>query len=220
MSRLIDDGFNAHWVKKAVFEGIMEIPVIHKPAKIYIPKNLVPFSCRNRCTGYEEIVCFYEHDAKFYEFINHPDKYIGDLKKFAGVISPDASVYIDMPLCLQITDVYFNRALGHYLQQQGMYVIPNIRWGDERTYTTCELPEKIAFLGVEKESIVAVGSYGQIHGKEAKRHFKQGLAAMLEELEPKIVLVYGSLSDEIFNDFTGVTDFVQYDDWITRQKNR
>ena len=32
-----------------------------------------------------------------------------------------------------------NRAVGHYLQSQGLYVIPNIRWGDERSFTTVEL---------------------------------------------------------------------------------
>ncbi|MBQ8094277.1 MAG: DUF4417 domain-containing protein [Clostridia bacterium] len=48
-----------------------------------------------------------------------------------------------------------NRAIGHHLQQNGLYVVPNIRWGDERSYTTSVLPEKVAFLGVEKHCIVS-----------------------------------------------------------------
>ena len=37
--------------------------------------------------------------------------------------------------------------LHHYMQRQGLYVIPNVRWGDERTYTCEYLPEPLAFLG-------------------------------------------------------------------------
>ena len=54
-----------------------------------------------------------------------------------------------------------NRAVGCYLQSHGVYVIPNVRWGDERSYTTVELPEKFAFLGVPKNSIVSIGTYGR-----------------------------------------------------------
>lgn len=140
------DGFNYQWVASALMDGIFEIPIIKREERFVLPERLVPFSCRNRDSGQESLICFYEADKRFSDFILHPDQYIGDLKKFAGIISVDASLYVDMPLCLQIADVYFNRALGHYLQEQGMYVVPNIRWGDERTFTTCVLPEKVAFL--------------------------------------------------------------------------
>lgn len=217
MNYIIDDGYRADWVKNAFFDGIFEIPIIKKQ-RDYIPKNLVPFTMRNKTTGKEEILCFYEKDEKFLDLINNPEEYIGDLKKFKGVISVDASLYIDMPLILQITNVYFNRAIGHYLQEKGIFVIPNIRWGDERTYTTKELPEKIAFLGVEKHSIVAIGSFGQIKSKEDKFYFREGLASMLDELNPSIVLVYGNMSPKIFNDFLDKATFVFYEDWISRKK--
>lgn len=46
-----------------------------------------------------------------------------------------------------------NPAIAHYLQKKGVYVIPNVRWGDERTYTTEVFPEPLAFMGFEKHSI-------------------------------------------------------------------
>jgi len=52
---------------------------------------------------------------------------------------------VDAPLCVQIVDIYLNRAVGYYFSQQGIYVVPNIRWGDERTYTSDYLGEKVAF---------------------------------------------------------------------------
>lgn len=218
MQKTINDGFRADWVENAQFSGIMEIPIIRKQNIIEIPKHLVPFSVRNRVDGNGEILCFYEYDDNFSNFITNPDEFIGDLEKFNGIISPDCSLFIDMPLCLQIADVYFNRAVGHYLQEKGFTVIPNIRWGDERTYTTCELPEKIAFLGVEKHSIVAIGEYGQIRSAEDKRLFREGLIAMLDELEPEMVIVYGKMSKHIFDDLLSRTKFVFYEDWISLKK--
>lgn len=215
---VIDDGFRADLVRSAEFKGIFEIPYINPPRKIILPKDTIPFSLMNRSKNYNEFVVFYEHDARFTDIITFTDRYLDDLKKFPGVISPDCSLYRDMPLVLQIANTYMNRAIGHYLQIHGIYVIPNVRWGDERSYTTSILPEKFAFIGIPKHSIVSVGTYGCIQSRENKRYFREGLIAMLDELEPEYVLVYGSMPDEIFADLMERTTFVQYKDWISKKK--
>lgn len=218
IKNLIDDGFRADLVKNATFDGLLEIPSIKKNKAIIIPKDTIPFSLMNQTKDYSEFVIFYEHDIKFADLLLVTDEYIDQLSNFQGVISPDCSLYRDMPLVLQIANTYMSRAIGHYLQQQGIYVIPNVRWGDERSYTTCELPEKFAFLGLPKHSIVSIGTYGCIRCKINKYYFKEGLKAMLEELEPEVVIVYGSMPDSIFGEFKGKTKFVQYNDWITKKK--
>ena len=219
MKLIIDDGFRADLVKDAFFEGAMEIPIIKKPEKIVIPEALIPFSKRKRSNEHKEAIHFYEHDRVFAPLIMDVEKYLDEIKRFPAVISPDCSFYVDMPLCLQIANTYMNRAIGAYLQSKGIYVIPNVRWGDERSYTTCELPEKFAFLGIEKHSIVSIGTYGCIQGKEYRRYFYEGLKAMLEELEPKVVLVYGAMPDDIFEEVKKTTEFVQYYDWISSKKS-
>ena len=216
--KLIDDGFRADLVETAFFDGNLEIPVIKKPDKIIIPDGMVPFSKRKADKEHKNFVCFYEHDLMFRDCLTATDKYLDELSKYPGIISPDCSLYIDMPLCLQIVNVYMNRAVGHYLQSKGLYVIPNIRWGDERTYTTIELPEKIAFLGAPKHSILSVGTYGCVKSKEAKFYFREGLVAMLDELEPEVVLVYGSMPRQIFEGLKNRARFVNYPDWITYKK--
>ena len=215
---LIDDGFRADLVETAFFDGVFEIPEIEKPDEIIIPDGLVPFSKRKADKEHKNFVCFYEHDLRFRDCLTATDKYIDELSKYPGIISPDCSLYIDMPLCLQIANVYMNRSVGHYLQSKGLYVVPNIRWGDERTYTTIELPEKIAFLGAPKHSILSVGTYGCVKSKESKFYFREGLVAMLDELEPKVVLVYGSMPRQIFEGLNNRTHFVNYPDWITYKK--
>ncbi|MBP3197574.1 MAG: DUF4417 domain-containing protein, partial [Butyrivibrio sp.] len=165
---IIDDGFRADLVRTAVFAGVFEIPTIKAPTKFIVPKDTIPFSLRDRTRNYSEFVVFYEHDIKFADILTATDDYLDELMNFPGVISPDCSLYRDMPLVLQIANTYMNRAVGHYLQAHGIYVIPNIRWGDERSYTTCVLPEKFAFTGIPKDSIVSIGTYGCIQSRENK----------------------------------------------------
>lgn len=220
IENLVDEGFRISLVETAFFDGKFEIPHIDAPSEIKIPSGMVPFSLRERSQEKSDFVCFYEHDVNFREILTNTEDFVEELKQYPGIISPDCSLYIDAPLCVQIADIYLNRAVGYYLTQQGIYVVPNIRWGDERTYTSDFLGEKVAFQGVDKHSIVSVGTYGQIRTAESKRYFREGLVEMLNELEPEAVLVYGSMPKVIFGDLLSKTRFVQYPDWTTRMKRK
>ena len=217
---LVDEGFRVSLIETAFFDGKFEIPHIDAPKKLIVPDGMIPFSRRNRSVSYRDFVCFYEHDANFRDILTRTEDFVDDLKRFPGIVSPDCSLYIDAPLCVQISGIYLNRAIGYYLGQQGIYVVPNIRWGDERTYTDSFLGEKVAFQGVDKHSIVSIGTYGQIHTAEAKRYFREGLMAMLDELEPEVVLVYGAMPDAIFHGLQERTRFVQYLDWVSRVRHK
>lgn len=215
---IIDDGFNAELVENAIFTGLLEIPLIRKPSEFIIPKSMIPFSERNKSVNHEEFICFYEHDIRFRDILTATKEQLASLKKFKGVISPDCSFYYDMPLVLQMTNTYLNRQIGHYLQEQGLYVIPNVRWGDERTYKrliSTELP--FAFLGLEKRGIYSIGTYGCCKTVEYKHHLREGLRSFIEEIEPKIILVYGAMPDSIFGEFKKDVQFVHYDDWTKTQ---
>lgn len=211
---IIDDGCNPELVAGARFDGIFEIPIIEKPKKIIIPDAIVPFSERNKVTDFNIAIGYNEMDINFAEVLINPESYIEDFRRFKVMISPDCSLYRNAPLSVQITNVYRNRAIGSYYQRKGVYVVPQIRWGNEKTYTTTVLPEKVAFLGVEKHSIVSIGTYGCIQSKEDKMHFKAGLEAMLESLEPAVVLVYGPMTTSVFSDYLHLTKFVQFDNWM------
>ena len=96
-----------------------------------------------------------------------------------------------------------NRAVGFYLQRQGIPVIPNIRWSDESSFEYC-------FLGVHPGSIVSVSTHGCIQDKKQKLMFKIGLEAMLEALSPSAVLVHGYMPEEVFGEYIGQVDFHRY----------
>lgn len=211
---IIDDGFNADLVQSAVFDGFLEIPVIHNNKEIIIPKGMVPFSERVKCRNFNNFVCFYEYDIKFRDILTATKEQLESLKKYPGIISPDCSLYRDMPLVLQMTNVYLSRQIGHYLQTNGIYVIPNIRWGDERTYKRIfsnELP--FAFLGLEKGGVYSIGTYGGIRDTKNAFYFKEGLSSLIKELEPQILYVYGSMPKQIFDEFTSKVKFIRFDNW-------
>ena len=218
---LIDDGFNAELVETATFTGLLEIPLIKKPDEFIIPKGMIPYNELDKSKNYEEFVCFYEHDIHFRDILTATKEQIEFLKKFKGVISPDCSLYYDMPLVLQMTNTYLNRQIGHYLQTQGIYVIPNVRWGDERSYLRIIPGERpFAFLGLEKHGIYSIGTYGCCKTAEYKHHLKEGLRSFINEIEPEIILVYGAMSDSIFGEFKNDVHFVHFDDWTKAQHSQ
>lgn len=139
-------------------------------------------------------MCFYEDDASFERIWNNPNKYLPILKKFKGVISPDFSLYRDMPLVMQEWNTYRGHAIGSWLQENGINVIPNVRWGDDRSYNFC-------CLGIEPNSTIAVGSHGCVKLVLERRMFEHGLSFVVNKLSPKVIVVYGTVSDEILGKY-------------------
>ena len=93
------DVFHAFLVKNAAYDTNLEIPCI-KPDNC-IPQKLISFSKAIGGKDYDCFVHFYEDDASFERIWNNPQKYIPILKKYKGVITPDFSIYRDMPLVMQ-----------------------------------------------------------------------------------------------------------------------
>lgn len=216
ITNLFYDGFNSKLIETALFEGFLEIPIMDAPKKIVVPSVAIPFSKRKAITSpAEEMLVFYEQDPKFRGFVSIPQNYIDELQNIQMVSTPDCSLYRDMPLWEQIANIGVSRSVGYYLQQQGKYVIPNARWGDERTYTKGIFDYIPAFSGIPKNSIVSIGTYGCSKNKEDKYFLEAGLEAMLAELTPQDVIVYGSYNPKIFDKYEHYTHFHHLPDWTT-----
>lgn len=186
------DVFHAFLVKNARYEGYLEIPCIE--AEEELPSRIVPFSKTIGSKNYDAWVHFYEDDVSFERLWNQPNKYLPILKKFKGVITPDFSVYRDMPLVMQQWNIYRSRAIGHWLQESWIPVIANVRWGDERTYNLC-------CAGVPKHSTISVGSHGCMKLLQEREYFREGLAHVVENLFPKTIVVYGAAPNDIFGKY-------------------
>ncbi|MFV0425211.1 MAG: DUF4417 domain-containing protein [Bacilli bacterium] len=183
--------FKSDLVKEARFSEKYEFPIIKRTN--FKPKKAVPFGeIRNKkIVQTETWVHFYMHDYKFERLWNNPSRYLPILKSFKGVITTDFSIYRNMPISIQIWNTYRNRALSYYLQSNGVDIIPNVRWGDERTY-------EFAFEGLEKGGTFAVSTNGCIRNKLDRYYFEKGFKKMVEILEPSVIVVYSSMPDDIF----------------------
>ncbi len=217
---IIDDGFNPELVEGARFDGIFEIPCIDPPRAVLAPTGLTSWTNRRRAPSECEMLEFFEKDIDFAEVLICPEKYVDDIISFPIFTPLDCSLYRDASLTAQIANIYRSRAIGFYYQRRGANVYPLVRWGDERTYTTSLLPEKVAFTGVPRRSPVVVSSYGCFSGKQNKFHFNAGLMAMMDELEPSMLIVHGSLTVELARKLQNRTELHQYPDWTTRMKGR
>lgn len=211
----IDEGFSNKLVEGATFIGFYDFPVVDAPRKIVVPKNIVPFSKRKYLLSDNDAICFNEYEKSFADVLRNPENYVEEFKKYVAIISTDFSLYTSAPLAVKIANLYRNHALAGYYQRQGVNVIPFIRWGSVDTFEPSINNEKLAFIGYPKHSMVAIGTYGCCKKVDDKEIFRKGLIAMLEELEPKIVLVYGAMPKDIFKDLTNKTTFYQYADWTT-----
>ena len=188
------DVFRAFLVENAEYEGYIELPKLR--TSLSVPNRVITFSkaMAKSMKDYDQWVVFYEHDRNFERLWYNPKAYLNKLKKFKGIISPDFSLYRNMPLCMQMWNTYRGRAIAVWLQNNGVEIIPNVRFGDERTFSFC-------FDAVEEYKTVAVGTHGCIRRKEDKIFFKIGLARMVQKLSPKTIIVYGSAPDSIFKPY-------------------
>ena len=183
------DVFNAFLVKNANYDGEDEIPIIE--GTLEVPNRLIPFSKCISSNDYNQWVMFYEDDAAFERIWRNPEKYLAILKKFKGVISPDFSLYRDMPLIMQKWNTYRSRAIGHWLEENGIEVIPNVRFSDERSFKFCT-------LGVRKNSIISIGTHGLIKIKEEKDYLINGLDYVVNHIKPTMIIIYGKAPEDIF----------------------
>ena len=200
---ILDDGFQRYLTEDAILVGKPGIPMLMNLDNTQIPNDLLSFGKANTCSNKRQYVHFYQYDKEFSRVLTSTTKYLDILKQYDGVITPDCSMLIGQAPCLQQTNTYMNRAVGFYLQKNGIPVIPNIRWSDESSFEYC-------FLGVHPGTIVCISTHGCITSRQERRMFKTGLQAMLETLEPSAVLVHGFMPDEIFGEYSKQIAFHRY----------
>ncbi len=204
-----DDGFMSHLVEGATFVGEAGIPMLMDLKNVQVPKDIIPFDKAKHATNKRQYVHFYMHDKYFANILTSTNKYLDLLKQFDGIITPDFSMAIGQSACLQQTNTYFNRAVGFYLQKNGMAVSANLRWSDESSFGYC-------FLGVPQNSVVSISTHGCIRSAEQKEMFKKGLYAMLDKLHPTDVIVHGHMPDRVFGEFLKYVNFHRYKSWFER----
>ena len=169
--------------------GFYQMPVIK--ACNYAPDDLVGFNYVKTAKEYDCGVHFFLDDYQFERIWNAPHEMIERLKPFQCCLTPDFSLYMDMPMSMKIWNVYRSRLIGQMMQDVGIKVIPTLSWAEPDTFTFC-------FDGLEKGGAVAVSTVGIMRDQEARKIWAAGMDAAMERLEPQTVLCYGSRIDYDF----------------------
>lgn len=152
---------------------------------------------------------FFIDDYQFERVWNAPDRYIDVLKAFDFVLTPDFSLYMDMPLPMMAWNHYRSQAIGMFWQRFGLKVVPTLSWAHKKSYSFC-------FEGVPHHSTVAVSTVGVKNNDLAIKTWVDGMDEAMKRLSPKRVLLYGG---DIGFDF-GDCEVIEYANGVTeRMKN-
>lgn len=186
-----NDKYNLDDVNVDACTGFYQMPIIKR--EDFIPNDLIGFNyaktSKNKNTG----IHFYIDDYQFERVWNKPAEYIEILRKYECILSPDFSLYMDMPMAMKIWNIYRSRFIGQYYQSKGIKVIPTVSWGETATFDFC-------FEGIEKGGTVSISTIGIKQNPEAMKIWRDGVDELIKRIRPSTILVYGGKVDYDFKD--------------------
>lgn len=168
--------------------GEFQFPMIYAEPQNF--NHLVSFNVFNSRLNKKVGVHFFIDDYQFERIWTKPTRYVETLKHAEVVLSPDFSMYTDMPKAFQIYNCYRNRALACYLQKKGVNIVPTVSWSDEGSFAWC-------FDGIIYGSAVAISSNGCIKNKTAKENFLKGFYEMIKVINPSQIIFVGRVPKEL-----------------------
>lgn len=163
--------------------GIYDIPTLDKV--IHTPKSLMGFNYCKSTPPQEGIgVHFFLDDYQFERVWNSPEDYCTMLADYDCVLTPDFSLYMNMPIAMMIWNTYRSRLIGQMMQDYGCTVIPTVSWAGADSYD-------FAFDGLPTGGTIAISTIGVKRSKDAFDIWVQGMDECMKVVNPHNVIVYG-----------------------------
>ena len=191
----------------ALTSDFWQMPIILNNG--YVPEDMIGFNYAKTSAKKNCGIHFYIDDYQFERIWNDPESYVDILSEYDCILSPDFSLYMDMPMALKIWNIYRSRWIGAYYQKTGLNVIPTASWAEPETYEFC-------FQGIPKGSIVSVSTIGVKKEESALKVWIDGMKEMIRRIEPETILVYGG---ELPFDY-GDIPVRYYENKVTEQMKR
>ncbi len=202
-----DDAYNLGDFDINSCEGFYQMPVIK--GSDFIPSRFIGFNYARSAKDKNCGVHFYVDDYQFERVWNDPITNIEKLKAFDCVLTPDFSLYLDMPISMQIWNVYRSRLIGQIMERQGLKVIPTVSWSTPESFTFC-------FDGLPKRKTLSISTVGVKRSDEAILIYKQGVSEMVKRLTPKKIVLYGGMVEADY----GEAEIIEFKNEVTeRMKN-
>ena len=140
---------------------------------------------------------FFTYDWLFENVYDKPEMALEKLDQYYALLTPEYSLYWDMPRALQIYSTFKNRWCGAYWQKNGKIVIPTICCAGDDSYDFC-------FDGIEQGSVVAVSTYCR---EGYKKEFMKSYNKMLEIIKPSAIVCYGTPFSEMKGNIKAIAPF-------------
>lgn len=186
-----NDMYNLGIMDNENVSDFWQMPIIKNDN--FIPSKLIGFNYAKTSKEKSVGIHFYLDDYQFERLWNNPEEYIDILKQYECILSPDFSLYMDMPMPMKIWNIYRSRLIGQYYQSQRIKVIPTLSWAEEETFEFC-------FEGIPKGSIVSISTIGVKKNEEALKTWKAGVDELIRRIEPSTILIYGGKLDYDYGD--------------------
>ena len=199
-----NDTYNLGIIDNENASEFWQMPIIKNDN--FIPSKLIGFNYAKTSKEKNVGIHFYLDDYQFERLWNKPEEYVDILKQYECILSPDFSLYMDMPMPMKIWNIYRSRLIGQYYQSQGIKVIPTLSWAEEETFEFC-------FEGIPKGSIVSISTIGVKKNKEALKIWKTGVDELIKRIEPSTILIYGGKLDYDYGDIK----VIYYENQVTER---
>lgn len=195
------NAYNLPLLRDVELAGACDVPALAPCDEV--PDDLVGFNYVKSLRGdlRRDGVHFFLDDYQFERVWRRPDLYVRMLARFWCVLTPDFSLYRDMPLAMQLYNVFRSRLIGAFWQRHGLRVIPTLQWSTPESFD-------FVFDGLPERSTVAVSTVGVLTDPVATALWRLGMSEALERLRPNLVLLYGLPMPDF--DWRG-TEWIRYE---------
>ncbi|AEL17833.1 nuclease [Mycobacterium phage Trixie] len=155
----------------------------------FVPENLAAWNMprhREYAAVSGGALHFFLDDYRFETVWSSPERLLDRVKAVGAALTPDFSLWTNMPRPAQLWNVYRSRWCGAYWQSNGIEVIPTACWATPDTFDFC-------FDGIPEGATVAISSMGIRSSKVDQALFRAGLQELLDRKHPQLLLAYGRL---------------------------
>lgn len=197
-------GYNLQHVDHTRISSDWEMPQL--VGVDHIPARLIGFNYMLNTDDPKAGIHFYVDDYQFERVWSRPDFYIEKMGYFDCVLTPDFSLYMDMPKPMKIWNIYRSRIIGQMCQDKGLTVIPTVSWAERDSFDYC-------FEGLPENATLSISTIGVKTNPDAMAVWRAGTTEMIKRLEPKRLIVYGGAVDY---DYGGV-EVIYYENEVTER---
>lgn len=174
-----------------IFCGKFDMPYVKSSKEI--PADVITFERAMKTKNkedYKKWIVFYCDDSEFERLWNSPYRYLNKLRKFKGVVTPDFSMYGDMPYPIKMMNAYRSKWLGVWFNENGIKTIINVRWSDEESL-------EYVLDGIEEGSNIFIGTLGARRNNEDRYLLEEGFKKVCDIVKPNFIMSYGTLTNNM-----------------------